>query len=93
MCVEHYQFKYLDSKLILKISTLYQFMCCGLKAYLKDMRFAPSSCVVDLKLILKIYDPVKSAQSALVEGALPYDGSGEHHEWTSASHPSNGTGA
>jgi hypothetical protein len=51
-----------------------------------------SSSVLDLKLILKIYDPVKSAQSALVEGALPYDGSSEHHEWTSASHPSNGTG-
>ena len=53
----------LDSKLILKISTLYQFMCCGLKAYLKDMRFAPSSCVVDLKLILKICDSVQSAQA------------------------------
>ena len=27
----------------------------------------------------------------LVEGSLAYDGSGEHHEWTSASHSSNGT--
>ena len=27
----------------------------------------------------------------VVEGSLAYDGSGEHHEWTSASHSSNGT--
>ena len=33
-----------------------------------------------LKAYLKDIDPVKSAQSALVEGALPCEGSGEYHE-------------
>ena len=27
----------------------------------------------------------------IVEGSLAYDGSGEHHEWTSASHSLDGT--
>ena len=40
------------------------------------------SALAVLRLIVKICDlaPVKSAQSALVEGALPCEGSGEHHE-------------
>ena len=66
MCVQHYQFK-----------------CSGLKAYLKDIdHLVVCSALAVLRLIVTICDlaPVKSAQSALVEGALPCEGSGEHHE-------------